>query len=257
MAYSMRVLVAAVALALLAAACGSGDEAEVGSAPVTSDDEGADGSTETTDDAGAAMTGDANSDWCQAMREVQESGDANPMDFGFTGLDPASMEAYFTGNLAMMDDWRNAAPPEIDQQVETMYGLYSSFVDLAEAAEWNVAVMGSDPEFMELVSDPAVEQAANDIDAYSRDVCGVDLITIETPGASVPAAGGGDASGLAQEFLGQFGLPPNFLTDQQLECLNGELAEAFPDGLPEDLALTAETVEVFDTAGAACGIGTP
>jgi len=256
MTFSIRVLVAAVALALLAAACGSGDEAQVGSAPVTSDDQGTDGSTDATDDAGAAMTGDGDSEWCQAIREIQESGEANPMDFGFTGLDPASMEAYFTGNLAMMDDWRNAAPPEIDQQVETMYGLYSSFIDLAEAAEWNVAAMGSDPEFMELVSDPAIEQAANDIDAYSRDVCGVDLIAVETPSPSVPA-GDADASGLAGEFLGQFGLPPNFLSDQQLECLNGELAKAFPGGLPENLTLNAETLEVFDTAGAACGVGIP
>lgn len=75
-----------------------------------------------------------------------------------------------------------------------------------------------------------------------------------TTTASGPVGGGDEA---VTEFLGAFGLPPNFLNDEQLACVTEQLEEAFPEGIPEDLTLNTETIELFDEVGAACGIGNP
>ena len=253
----IRILVVALAT-LLAVACGGDDDGDVlASSDASTDAESAPATEDTTGDDNEAMTGDGDSEWCERIREVQDSDEPSPLNFSFTGLDPATLETQFTDNLEVVEEWADTAPPEIDDQVATMLETYTSFVELASDAEWNLIALGSDPEFLAIAEDPAIQQAANDIDAYSRDVCGIDF---GVPAQTVPAPAPGtddDAAGMVDEFLSQFGLPAGFLNDEQLACMEGELSKAFPDGLPEDLTLTADNLELFDTAGSACGIGTP
>lgn len=93
---------------------------------------------------------------------------------------------------------------------------------------------------------PSETSAATDGGATSTTASGsssLDLATVDV--------------GALDEYLEAFGLPPNFLTDDQLDCLTGELDKAYPDGIPADLTITPETVEIFDQAGSACGVGNP
>ena len=267
----LMILVVAV---LLVAACGSddGDEVELGSTggdveETSSDDTGGDaaGGDGTGEDGTGgdepdeAMTGDSGSDWCEAVRSAAAEEDS-PLDFDLLGLTPEELEARFTENVAVLEEWEAQAPPEIESQVTTMVDAFRTVVSLAEEAEWDLMTLGTDPAFIEAFDSAELEAAADDIDRYSRDVCGVDLAGA---GAGAGAAGGTDPSvpsaggDAASDFLETFGLPPNFLTEDQLACVTAELEAAFPQGIPEDLVLDAQTVELFNTVGAACGIGTP
>jgi hypothetical protein len=254
---TFQVTVATVmAVVLLASACGGDDEAELGSV--------GNGETTTTDQDQAAgdgddepVTGDAGSDWCDAIRDAADD-EASPIDFDLLGLTPQEMEARLTENVAVLEDWEAKAPPEIDEQVNTMVDAFRTVVSRADEAEWDLATLATDPAFLGAFDAPELESAADDIDAYSRDVCGVDLgvAAVGTGGVttpSVPATEGGAAT----EFLETFGLPPNFLDDEQLACVTAELEATFPGGIPSELTLNAETIELFDTVGSACGIGTP
>jgi hypothetical protein len=269
----IRAMAIAAVLAVLAVGCGGDDEGEVTSAAVT-DDESAettsdattgddsagdattgDADDDGTDDAGGddqAMTGDGGSEWCQRIREAQESGEDNPLDLGLTNLDPASVEEFFTENLALMDEWRDAAPPEIDDQVETMYGAYQTFVERAEEAEWNLLVLGADPELLEIIEDPAIEQAADDIDAYSRDVCGVDFAAGAAATPTAPTGGDVDAT-LAAGVLEALGLPTDGLSADQAVCMSDELAAAFPDGPPSGPGFSTDQSAALGVAMAVCG----
>ncbi len=255
-----RLVAAAMALTLVAGACGSDDEGELGSAGTdatddaqTSTDDASDGDG---DDDGEAMTGDSGSDWCDAVRSAAD-GDASPLDFDVFTLTPDEIVARFNENMAELERWQDQAPPEIETQVGTLVGAFQTLNDKVNEAGGDLLSLGSDPEFLATFDAPELTAAADDIDAYSRDVCGVDLGVdlggdAGAPDVSVPPAGGGEDA--ATQLLEQFGLPLGFLDDDQIACINDELATAFPDGLPDDLLQSEDAFAVFDQVDAACGI---
>lgn len=265
-----KILIAVLALCLVAAACGGDDEPELSSADVATDggdtaDSEADGDAAdgdpsdagATDDGDEAMTGDSGSAWCEAARSDSDDG---ALDFNLLAMGPAEIEQTLTSNVVQLERWEDLAPPEIDSQVTTLADAFRRLVGLAEEANWDLAALASNPEVLAAFDDPALEAAADDIDAYATDVCGVDLGvgldggTATAPDSSTPSGGGDD---LATEFLAAFGLPPDFLTPDQLDCVNAELAVAFPDGVPADLTLDEEAVNVFSAIGDTCTLGLP
>lgn len=265
---SIRLLVAALALSVAAVACGDDDGGDV----LASSQASTDGDTATSDAAAAddavaddsmaddstessvAMSGDSDSEWCRRIREIRDSDEPSPLDLSFTGFDPATLEAQFTTNLGVMQEWADGAPPEIDDQVDTMLQAYTTFVDLASEAEWNMVALGTDPEFIETFDDPAIEQAANDIDAYSRDVCGVDFAEIQdVPSTST---GGGEADDLVTAVLDAMDLPTEMLTTEQAACMSEQLTPAFSDGVPSGPdGLSTDQSAAIGVAMAVCGFG--
>lgn len=260
-----RVLMTIVVLALAAAACGGDDDGEIASTvddavaaeETTADDESAgDGSTDDGQgDAAEPATGDPGSDWCDAVRSA-EQGEASPLDFDILGLSPEELEARFTDNIAVLEEWEAKAPPEISDQVTTLVDAFRTVVSLAEDAEWDLLALGTDPAFLAAFDTAELEAAADDIDRYSADVCGVDLGVAATGATestmpTIPEPADGDA---VAQFLAAFGLPPSFLTDEQTACLNRELEGAFPGGVPDEITISNETIELFDRLGATCGI---
>ena len=266
-----RLASVAVAMGLVLAACGSDDEGQLASttdggddaaAATDAGDSGDDGESAADDsgDGGDAMTGDSGSDWCDAARAAAEGEDSG-IEFNLLGLTPEELEARFDQNVAVVERWESTAPPEIASDVTTMADAFRTLVTLAEDAEWDLLALGTDPAFVEAFDDEELGAAADNIDAYSRDVCGVDLAMAGADslgGASgvptIPDPVDGD---IAAEFLQAFGLPPNFLDDDQLACVTAELEAEFPDGIPADLTLGPETIALFDEVGSACDIGTP
>lgn len=259
-----------LAIGLVAAACGGDDEPELASAD-TSDtdasaaDDAGDGSpddgaadetaAEATDDNDdePAMSGDSGSAWCDAIRSEPDSGP----DFNLLGLSPDQIEVTFTSNVAAIERWEDMAPPEISNQVTTLADAFRSLVGQAEEANWDLAVLANDPDFFATFDAPEIGAAADDIDAYARDVCGVDLEAAIDDGASAPDASTAPAGDdLASQFLAEFGLPPGFLTPDQLECVNAELEVAFPDGVPADFTINnEEALTTFSDIGDACTLG--
>jgi hypothetical protein len=155
-----------------------------------------------------------------------------------------------------MERWEDMAPPEISSQVTTVADAFRTLVGRAEEANWDLAVLANDPDFFAAFDSPELGAAADDIDAYASDVCGVDLEAPVSDGASAPDASGSPAGDdLASQFLAEFGLPSGFLTPDQLECVNAELEVAFPDGMPADFTLNEEAMTVFSDIGDACTLG--
>lgn len=255
---SPRGLLVFVVLVVVMAACADGESEQTGGAVSGGDAEApveAAGNDEGgTDDTTAAISGDSGSDWCDAVRAAADETD-NPLDFDLIGLSPEQVEAHMKANLEELERWEATAPPEIETQVGTLVDSYRTFVSLGDGAEWDLFALAEDPDFEAALDSDEITRAADDVDTYSRDVCGVDLGVDPTEDGTAGVTDPGDAADMATIFLEQFGLPANFLTDGQLECLNEQLAAAYPEGMPEDLTLTADNVEIFDTAGAACGIG--
>ncbi len=239
------------------AACGEGESQE------TVGDTGGDSTEAAVEDTGndeggsddtAAISGDSNSDWCEAVRAAADETDS-PLDFDLIGLSPEEVEARLKGNLDELERWEATAPPDIETQVGTLVNGFRTFVSLGDEAGWDLFALASDPDFETAVDSDELSRAADDVEAYNREVCGVDSDLDLTDGGTPGEIDPGDADDMATIFLEQFGLPANFLTDEQLACMNEELAAAFADGMPEDLTLTPDNIEIFDTVGAACGIG--
>ncbi|MEM9562972.1 MAG: hypothetical protein AAGA93_10160 [Actinomycetota bacterium] len=257
-----RLVAVAMALTLVAGACGSDDEGELGSAGAEVATDGQTAADDSTDDAASsdgddqAITGDSGSSWCDAVRSAAED-DTNPLDFDLFTLSPDEIVARFQENVAELERWQDQAPPEIDSQVGTLVDAFRTLSDKVDEADGDLLSLGNDPEFLATFDAPELEAAANDIDAYSRDVCGVDLGAdlggdAGAPDVSVPPVGGGEDA--ATQLFEQFGLPLNFLTEDQLACVNAEIAAVFPDGLPADLLQNEEAFAVLDAINTTCDI---
>jgi hypothetical protein len=261
-----RSVLALTVMALVAAACGgSGEEAGSDTAPSAAPTTAATVAPTSTDapdsddqnvgsDDDEQMTGDNGSEWCDGVRAGAE--EASPLEFNLLGLSPEQIEVRLTGNVALLEDWHAQAPPEIEDDVGILVDAFRTMVELAEEAEWDLVALGSDPAFAETFEDDDLERATDRIDAYSRDVCGVDLRASD-PGQGTPPTlptGGDDA---ASQMLALFGIPSDVLPSDQVDCLNDELAAAFPDGLPEDLVLTEEIATLFDEIASTCELGAP
>ena len=52
-----------------------------------------------------------------------------------------------------------------------------------------------------------------------------------------------------------FGLPGDFVSDEENACMSAELEPLFPDGVvPEDVGLSEDLVDAVDTAAETCGV---
>ena len=253
-----------VALALVAAACG-GDEneadAQAGGDQLASTDADTGGAGQTDDGAasGSSASGDPDSEWCRAVRSAAD-GEASPLDLDLLGLTPEELEARFTENVALIEEWEATAPPEIEADVTAMADAFRTLVSLADAAEWDLLVMGTDPAFLEAFDVGELGPAADRIDAYSRDVCGVDLGVSDVDGLgggtsstpSVPAVGAdGD---LADQVMGLFGLSADVLAPDQVDCLNEQLGQQYPDGIPADAVSNEAFFAAIDQISVTCDL---
>lgn len=263
-----------LALTLVTAACGGdeGDDAaaldddqiEDGDQSQDGDQSGDGDQSQDDADAGAgddnsfattieAMSGDSGSDWCERIRSAIESDEPSPLSFDFIGKSPDELQAQFETNLSVMEEWADVAPGEIDADVDVMVDTYRTFVDMGEAAGWNIQAMSSDPTFSEAFEDDAIETAADRIDAYSTEVCGVDFSQAGAAATPEPGAGGDDT---VTQLLTLLGLPPNFVPAEQRACMSDALAAAgaFPDGIEPGYVPTPAEFEALNDAAAECGL---
>ncbi len=268
-----RCVVLVLTISLLAAGCGSddGDSAGGDEADETSTDAGTSDQTDASDQTdetgqtqdGAAsgqdsetstpeVSGDSDSEWCGRIRAIAESDESSPLNFAFLGMTPAQLEEQFETNLEVMEEWADAAPPEIDADVDVVVDAYRTFVELGNEAAWDLQKMGTDPAFTEAFEDDALEAAAARVDAYSTDVCGLDLMTAATTPPTT--AGGGDD--LVTQLLVVLGLPPTLVAAEARVCMSGalEASGAFSEPIAPGYVPSAEQFDALSKAGTECGI---
>jgi hypothetical protein len=259
----IRVLTLVVVLALVAAACGGDDGGSDDATTTTASSAGSDGEENATTTTAAPATttteavvsGDSDSAWCRGLREASEE-TAGPGALDIMTATPEELGQAFEAVRDTFAEAADSAPPEIAGDVDVLLAFFETFVDKGNAAEWNLLALASDPEFAATFEDPSFEQAANRVDAYSREVCGVDFSTFADAGTAPPAPGGGDADedDPVSIVLGTLGIPRALFTDEQIECVTEELGEEFVASVTPDWVPTPEAVEALAAAVDACDL---
>lgn len=246
-----------LALAVLAAACGgddssgeddttttAGQETTTTTAPPTTTTAP---TTTTTVAAEPVAGGDSNSPWCREARAAQEGGNQNPLDLDVFALtNPASAEQELTEFLTGVEMFEDLAPPEIEADVAIVAGAFRTFYETAEAAEFNLIAISE--EDIAAFDNPALETAANNIDAYTTEVCGVDFDTPDDPGT------GSDDP--VATVLAALGLPAGLIPLDVQECVFNTLQAVNPEFIasigPGFTPTEADIALLIETA-AGCG----
>ena len=179
---------ALIATTLLAAACGSSEATDIAaSAPDASVEEvvttetpisetaATDAPSTTTTAAkpaatvgSAAANSSADSDYCEMSRILTEN---EP------GLDvyddPEALQIYMTGLMEDVERMTEVAPPEIQADFALVKDSLVAFEQLLIDADWDFAIAAAGMD--ELFGDnPELDAASDAMDAYDRDVCGID-----------------------------------------------------------------------------------
>ena len=256
----IRVLVLVLALALVATACGGGDSEDTTTTAPASSDGGSGGGDETTTTTAAVTTttaqvsvsGDSDSTYCRRVREADES-DESPLDFDFFGKTPEELEAQFAANLEVFADWVSIAPGEIEDSAQIVYDAYETFVDRGNELNWDLEAMADDEVFNTGFDSPELDAATAVLDAYSRDVCGVDFTTSADPGGPATPPTSDDETDAVTILLGQFGLPAEFLPVEVIECMREELGPEFEAKITPDYILTSEDAALLTEVVSTCG----
>jgi len=259
----IRVLVLVLALVLVATACGGGDSDDTTTTTAAASDGGSDGGSNTTTTAAdttttteASVSGDSDSTWCRELRRVSEETEG-PGAINFLTATPDELQETFEAVLGAFTEAADSAPPEIADDVDVLLAAYESFVEKGNEVEWNLLALADDPDFAATFEDPAIEQAADRIDAYGRDVCGVDFSSFaDAGGAAPPPPGGGDADAddPVSIVLSTIGIPRALFTDEQIECVTDELGEEFVASVTPGWVATPEALEALLAAVDACEI---
>ena len=255
-----RALTFIIALALVATACGGGSDDSSDDPTTTStvaggggdNDGGSSASTTTTPTtAPAQVSGDSGSGYCDRIRDTSE-GDQDGLDFNPLGKTPQQLQALFEANLEVFEGWENLAPDEIKDDAAVIIEAFRGIVERANELEWDLQALASDPAFNAFDS-AEVTAAADNLDAYSRDVCGVDFSTLGDSGAA-PGPGGDEPQDAVTILMRSFGIPAGFFSDEAIECLRQALGPEFEAKITADYVLTAEDTLLLADAFEVCEI---
>lgn len=226
---------AVVATLVVATGCGGGDSdgsADTAASATSGTDAGnsSDTSEGGTGDGGTGSgTGGS---YCDTVSRTMgdftavESADQESM------FDPSSFEAMFGGVLEALDAMEAVAPDEIADDFAVLSTNYRSVIEVFEAADWDIMSLMSDPEAnaaLEVLDSAEVTAAADNIEAYTLEACGIDLgetggddTTGDTmaPADTMAPGGTGTGSGDPAVDMAASLLKSMFgLTDEQALCL--------------------------------------
>ncbi len=245
-----RFTLVAVVLALVAAACGSGESEGTTTTTTTTIEAGPVAATTTSTTQQEAPSGDSGSTYCERLRAIQDEGDESPLSFSFFNMTPAEIEAQFKQNLEIFEEWVEIVPSEIEDAAIVVLEAYKKFVARGNELGWNLEAMGNDPEFNASFDDAALTAAADRLDAYSRDVCGVEFSTDTDPGSG----DGQTSDDPIAIVLNAFQLPASLFSEDDIECIRAEVGAEFEASITPDWVPSSEDIEVLLGAIDACGI---
>ncbi len=188
-------------------------------------------------------TGDPDSDWCIAARDVEAASDAlDAADFDFT--DPESVRSAFSDMLIAFELAIGSAPPEIAADVATSY---DGFVMLeAELAKVDYDFLRADLSLIDEL-DTDIEAASGRIGAYNEAVCGIpdDDADDTTAGAdhSDPNDFDPTAGSIRDQTIAEF--TANGFSQQEAECMFDNIDFTDPT-LGTDMSVIVSVFELCD-----------
>ena len=243
-------------LALVAGACGgddSGGDATTAATTTTTTaaGEGDVAADTTTTTAAEPVSGDSGSVWCDRIR--QAASEASPVDVNFLTATPAEIQAQFETTVGLFEEMAEIAPSEIDDDVDTVLAAYRRFVELGNEASWDLFALANNTEFAAAFEDPSIGAAADRMDAYNRDVCGVDFLSFAGPDSGPPPGGEVDDDPIAIA-LQAFQLPADLFSDEDIQCLRDEVGAEFEAGITPGWVPSPEETATLLAAVSACGI---
>ncbi|HEY1282709.1 MAG TPA: hypothetical protein VGF22_23715 [Acidimicrobiales bacterium] len=179
-------------VALLLAGCGGDNSASVSSATTsgassatTSGDNSSATTASSTASSDASTTtpsfkGDANSDFCNAAKDIASGDLANAL----SGDNP-DLKAGFQKASDALAKAKDTAPSEIKQDVVTVADAFKKYSDFLAQYDYDIAKLTAaaqkDPKVLqqatEGLSDPKIDDANNRIVAYAEQVCGITTST--------------------------------------------------------------------------------
>ncbi|MEM9132929.1 MAG: hypothetical protein AAF962_18705 [Actinomycetota bacterium] len=125
----------------------------------------------------AACGGDDAAAFCDAAREL--SGLDPTADVDFNAEDPgAAMAAAFGEFSNGLSTLEESAPSEIEGDLQLLISGVDTLSEALEAADGDLIALATDPEMaeqLEALDGPEFEAAANNVETYVRDECGVEF----------------------------------------------------------------------------------
>jgi hypothetical protein len=250
-------LMVPVVAVLALGACSSGDDssssgttlpaaattAETGSSATETGSTGAPEvtSADTTDAGGdtPVFTGDANSPWCSAAKDVQAASDLlDGVDF----TDPDAVKAAFDEMGARMQAALPEAPDAIRADVEISAEAFQQLRDALAAVDYDF--INADLSVLDERS-AELGPANDNIDAYNEQVCGIVSNPGATDGGSSDTPNSFDPSAGTVRDQAVAALVQQGFTQTEAECLFDNID--FTD--PEIASDPSKIVPVFDTCG--------
>jgi hypothetical protein len=237
---SRRLLFLIAAGALVFASCGGdeaatvvssadGSETESTDAAGSSDAADSEAATDTADAAASSgegsVEGDANSEYCRAVRgEIELPGDMNVLG-GMDFKDPEAVQEMLDDADANLSQAVSIAPESLRADFQLV--LESSMSMVSELAENGGDYSNIDASEFD---NPEFEAAAERVDRYNVEVCGYDVTT-----ATMPAAVGAETPAAMIEALLEPLQAELDLTDDQVTCLSEKMAASMEGGGAPDM----------------------
>jgi hypothetical protein len=231
-----RAVLLVVPLLLAASACGDDDDDAASDTA-----EAVEG--ESDDDGGG---GGSESEWCELAVEVEEL-DAVFGDFDPT--DPDAMRNAFAEFGDVLDRAADAAPSEIEDDIEQTVDAFNQLRDALEDVDYNFLEI--DPADLEFLDNPDVEAASERVEEFNAEECGIeadDEPDATTADDETDTTTADDDSALGEGTIREqmiAGFVASGFTEEEAECLIDNVDLTDPD-LASD---TAGMLEVFDDCG--------
>ncbi|MEP1126350.1 MAG: hypothetical protein ABJH68_20905 [Ilumatobacter sp.] len=184
------IVLASLSVALGACSSSDGDDASSVTDPSSTD---ASDASDTAAGADSDDSGDGSDDEAAAGADSDDAGEGSDDEFCQKFMEFDSVENQPTTQeetIAAFDELIESAPDDIREDLETVRDAFSGFEDF-DAAEADPEAV---EEFLEVLGQPEVVEAGENLERYTVDVCGIEseptvtAADVEIPELSIPDA---------------------------------------------------------------------
>ena len=116
----------------------------------------------------------ASGDYCNLIRSYEEEN--NALDSAFEDVTPESLEEGMNAIKPMLENLRDQAPAEIEDDVNMMADALLSMIAIFEQYDYDIMQIATAPEFAELqatMEGDDVAAAEENLERYEEEVCGL------------------------------------------------------------------------------------
>ncbi len=111
-------------------------------------------------------------EFCDIAEQANDAGD--DVDVALDSGDPGDIEDAMADALDEYQLAIDAAPEEIQEDVEILGDAQNELFDILEANDFDLVAAIDDPDFTDLIEDKDIEDASDNLDDYLLDECGIE-----------------------------------------------------------------------------------